>query len=173
MLPLSQQLRYQVDIKDTTTMKANIKKIGNSSDSIINSIAKILIADYVISREKYEYSKLLEKYEYIQNSSSASEYQNFKNYMSLNNQNSPILKYQKDCIRNIKISSIVIHKDNAEIYFSATSINNIQEIVEKKLWKVVLQYNMDNINVHNKGVFNFFVTGYDQEIIKDLIEVKK
>ncbi len=173
ILPMSKGLRYKVDIQDTTQMKANIKKIDSKSDSVINSIAKILINDYVISRESYEYEKLLAKYEYIQNSSSDSEYQRFKNYMSLNNQNSPILKYQKDSVREIKISSIVINKDNAEIYFSATSINIMQDIIENKLWKVVLGYKIDNINVHAKGAFGFLVTQYHQELIKDLIEVKK
>jgi len=169
IFPLSKQLRYNLEIDDESQMKANIIKINNIEGSVENSIAQILIKDYIINRESYDYNKLLTQYVYINNSSSPEEYQNFKDYMSLNNPSSPIIKYQKYSKRNVEISAINILDDVVEIYFTSKCINN-EEIIENANWQVILKYSMDDIAINTNGKFHFSVNEYKPKLIKDLMK---
>jgi type IV secretory pathway component VirB8 len=166
VLPMSKQLRYAIEMQDNAQMKADITKVNDNSIPVSDSIAEILIKNYVSAREKYKYSKLMQQYEYIYNSSTDSVYNEFKNDMGLNNPNSPILKYQKNLIRKIYISSIGFFNDNVLVYFSAKLYNSSGDIVEDSNWKVTVKFAMDDVNVYETKRFNFVVTDYQQELLK-------
>jgi type IV secretion system protein VirB8 len=168
ILPLSKQLKYKIDISDDAQMKANITAINSTDSSLQETIARILINDYVVNRETYDYAKLLQQYEYVRNTSSSTEYQNFENSMSLDNLNSLILKYQKTTQRNIQISSITFQGGYAVINFIATASDNNGSILENASWKVILQYDIDNLTTSSTGDFNFLVTSYKTEMLQDL-----
>ena len=167
ILPLSKQLMYKVDIDSTDQMKSIITKLNDTENSVSNAIAKIFIEDYVIARESYDYSKLIEQFQYINNNSNSVEYKKFENDMSLNNVNSPVLKYQKNTIKTIDVSSINFFNDHTEVKFSTKITNDDGSISENTLWKVTLKYQMDNINTSSTGNFNFLIINYYKEMINN------
>jgi type IV secretory pathway component VirB8 len=170
ILPMSKELVYRIETEGKDQMTASITKIDDSKVPLKDSIAKLLIKNYIHARENYDYSKLLQQYQYINNTSTISEYEKFKDYMSLSNIASPILKYKKVAIRTTKISSIKFFDDHVEIFFYAKAITDQNFLLENSSWKVALKYEMDNIDVDASGDFNFVVTYYYKEMTKDLMK---
>jgi type IV secretory pathway component VirB8 len=170
ILPMSRELVYTIQSDGREQMKASIIKVDDSKSLLNDSIAKLLIKNYIIARENYDYSKLLQQYQYMNNTSSITEYEKFKDYMSLNNINSPILKYKKGAVRTVDISYIKFFNDHIEVFFNAKAISDQNFLLENSSWKVVLKYEMDSIDINASGEFNFIVTYYYKEMVKDLMK---
>lgn len=175
MFPRSKQLEYAVEEDDSSsTMNAQITQIDTPGISDANAIAQILLQDYIIATESYDYLKLQEQYEYIHHNSTRLIYKQFQLFMSLSNDNSPILRYNKMGRRRVEIIDYkIISNNEVMITFDTNGWDTHNVFNEQKQWQVIIKYDMASINNSHKGRFSFIVTHYDVKLIKDFIIQQK
>lgn len=90
--------------------------------------------------------------------------------MNINNVSSPVLLYQKDIKRTISIiSSSFLSDTKTEIKFHSIARNGNGEIVEDMIWRVVVEYEIDQIDTNSPpgSRFNFAVTDYQPQLLED------
>lgn len=169
LFPLSRQIIYTINVDDKTNLAAEIIKADSYKDDTIKSIAKIFIQTYINIREGYKYQGLSQRMLYIRNTSTKALYDNYASYLSLDNKDSPVLKLQRDAIKEIEIKNIsFISDDNAKVKFNAKSIKNNGDIVADNDYEAELSFILDevNINASHNTPFNFTVSDYKTKLIK-------
>mgnify|MGYP002135876341 CR=1 FL=1 len=90
--------------------------------------------------------------------------------MNINNASSPVLLYQKDIKRTVSIiSSHFLSDTKTEIKFNSIARNGNGEIVEDMMWRVVIEYEIDQIDTNSPpgSRFNFAVTDYQPQLVED------
>ncbi|MDR0774213.1 MULTISPECIES: VirB8/TrbF family protein [unclassified Candidatus Tisiphia] len=168
LLPVKRQVRYAISAKSLKS--ATITNANHIKHNAINSIADIMIRNYVIHRESYDYDLLRPQYIFMQNNSTRIIFRQFANFMNIDNPLSPVMRYQKSLKRSVNISSVVYHKNNkAEVTFTSLAKNASNDILENMVWQATINFEIDAINIHlpPNSRFNFAVTGYKLKLIED------
>lgn len=167
MLPLKRQIEYGSFTDDVFKKRAKIIKASSYNDPL-SSIAKILVEHYVYKRESYNYDTLKSQLLYLKNHSSSLIFKKFYNYISLDNPQSPVLKYQRDISRNVNIVSTKLHPEEKAftITFYTTAIHE-GKIVERIMWEANLNYEIDQIDLKAKHgtPFKFVITNYKLKLL--------
>lgn len=170
LFPIVTQVKYYTKADTITDKTAQIIRADSIPDNPLASIADILLRDYVIQREKYNYDLLKNQFVYVKNNSTRIVFKHFYNYMNIDNPSSPVLRYQKDIKRNAEIiSSEFITNTKAKIKFSSLAKNISGEVVEDMTWSAEIDYEIDPINTNapSESRFNFTVTNYQLKLLED------
>lgn len=169
LLPINQKISYL--IKFSTEKQAIIT---NTKESTLldpyASVANIMLKNYVLQREKYNYDLLKQQFVFIKNSSTSIVYMQFANFMNIDNPISPVIRYQKLYRRSISITSIQnINNNEVVVTFESLAKNSAEEVLENMLWEAKIGYIMDSIgaNLLPNSPFNFTVTSYKLKLLKD------
>jgi type IV secretion system protein VirB8 len=168
LLPAVRQVRYAISAESLKS--ATITNANHIKNDAINSIADIMIRNYVIHRESYDYDFLRPQFIFIQNSSTRIIFRQFANFMNIDNSLSPVMRYQRSLRRSVNILSVVYHKNNkAEVIFTSIAKNSANDILENMVWQATINFEIDAINIHlpPNSNFNFVVTGYRLKLIED------
>lgn len=170
LFPIITPIRYSIlteSGENKSTQIINAEQIDNNP---LASIADIMLRNYVTQRETYDYNNLKKQFIYIKNNSTRIVFRRFYNFMNINNVSSPVLLYQKDIKRTISIiSSSFLSDTKTEIKFHSIARNGNGEIVEDMIWRVVVEYEIDQIDTNSPpgSRFNFAVTDYQPQLLED------
>lgn len=169
IFPIKKQVEYFIEASDRTDQSIKIIKANYFDNDVEKSIADIFLKNYVIKRESYDYNSLKKQSTFISNNSTRIIFNQFFNYINIDNPSSPIIKYQEYIKRYISILSVnQVSKNEANIKFSSRAFAN-QKLIEDQIWEVTLEYEMDKINakVASGSRFNFIVTNYKSKLLED------
>lgn len=170
LFPITTRFRYIVQLPSNTDINATIYRANQVLGNPFRSIVKILAENYVIQRESYNYTNLKDQFQYIRNKSTRALYKQFYDYMSLENLQSPILRYQKIATRQIQITSTVFSNDEQlSIYFRSKAKDNHMQVFEDIDWKADISFTVDRINPNapSGAPFKFFVTDYKITLLRN------
>lgn len=169
LLPVNEKISYLI--------RSNAEKqatVINTKESALrdpyNSVANIMLKNYVRQREEYNYDTLKQQFIFIKNSSTSIIYMQFANFMNIDNPLSPVMRYQKLFRRSINIVSINNINDNeAIVTFQSLAKNTGGEILENMLWETKIGFIMDPIgaDLPPDAPFNFVITSYKLKLLKD------
>ena len=176
LLPLVRQIRYSILTKESETIGgATIIHANQIKNNPLGSISNLMVKNYVIKKEEYDYNKLKQQFSFIQNNSTRVVFRKFYNYMNIDNQSSPIMIYQKAFKRYINILSTTYNKeDEIVVQFESTAKNISENVMENKIWRATVNFEIDPINLSlpNNSTFNFAVTNYKAELLEDKLKNK-
>ena len=173
LFPTSVQVKYSIfteNISDNKTAK--VIKADQFGNDAVKSIADIMIRNYVIQRESYDYNLLEKQFTFIQNNSTRIAFRDFYNFMSLNNPDSPLIKHQKNIRKSVEILSVKYpNKNKVVVKFRAQAKDITGQVFEDMILRATIDYEIDPIRLDLPpgSRFNFTVTNYKL----DLLEGKK
>ncbi|MFK8040025.1 MAG: VirB8/TrbF family protein [Rickettsiaceae bacterium] len=164
IVPITKKVQYalQENIPLYST-SARIIKADYLHNSTKDSIADIMIKNYVTNREKYNYNKLHSQFVFVNTNSSKGVFKQFEHKMSKDNPSSFINKYQKYAIRYIKILSVqYTQSQHAVVKFQSTAKDISDNVLENTKWQADIDFIIDDINLNapNNSKFNFLITYY-------------
>lgn len=127
-----------------------------SMESVLETVIKYSLANYVIQREKYDSKKVQDQTEFVKNNSSQEVFNQYKNYINEQNPISPINRYQTSANRDITIHNIVFDssQNQAVILYRSIVKNNIYQIIEDMNWKAEITFSYDKINPYKTETQN-------------------
>lgn len=169
-LPVVKKVKYLVSGKNISSTEAKITKAAEIDSDPYIAVAKIMLKDYLVRRESYDYDKLRPQFNFMENTSTRLVFKKFYDSMNIDNENSPVLRYQKYVRRSVEIQAVnYISKGQAEIYFGSSAKSSSGETLESMVWKARLNFEMDDIsyNIPPGTRFNFKVTDYEISPIRD------
>ncbi|MDP5109820.1 MAG: VirB8/TrbF family protein [Rickettsiaceae bacterium] len=170
LFPSVIQIKYSISATTSANKAAQIIRADQIKNDPQSSVTDILVKNYVSSREEYNYSDLKKQFIFVKNNSTRIVFRRFYNLMNLDNPSSPVLKYQKDKRRSIKvISTSYPSKTKAIVNFNSIVQNSAGEISENIVWQATIDYEIDKINpnLSSGSRFNFTVTDYQLKLIED------
>ncbi|MBP7190572.1 MAG: type VI secretion protein [Rickettsiaceae bacterium] len=173
MFPLSHQVKYFISVEDANSENEKYAKVIRATaipDNPLRSILKIMIEDYVTKRERYNHDLLDQQVQYVQGTSTRRILNQYSDYLSIDNPNSPILRYQSEAKRNIVIRRTnFIDDNNVEVYFDSKAEDDNGKIFENLGWVVRIGFDADPIalDVPNGTDYKFVVTDYNLKLIRD------
>lgn len=168
LLPVVRQVRYA--IRSEALKSATIINANHIKNNPIASIADVMLKNYIIHRESYDYNLLRPQFLFVQNNSTRIIFRQFANFMNIDNTESPVMRYQKTLRRSVNILSVnYYHNNEAVARFVSTVKNTTNEVVENILWEAKISYEIDPISLHlpANSRFNFTVTNYKLKLIED------
>lgn len=167
LFPVITKVRYVTNTQEVDKTSQIIK--ADHLKSTIDSVAEIMIKNYIHNREGYEYSSLKKKFAYLKNNSTRSVFKDFYNYMNIDNSDSPILRYQRKIIRTVDIKDIRINNNKAEIDLNTIAKNEAGEIIEDCQWLAKMEFEIDQLasDIPSETRFNFAITDYHIKLKKD------
>ncbi|MGX6960252.1 MAG: virB8 family protein [Rickettsia endosymbiont of Pentastiridius leporinus] len=169
LLPINEKISYLIksgDEKQATVINTKESALRDP----YNSVANIMLKNYVKQREEYNYDTLKQQFIFIKNSSTSIIYMQFANFMNIDNPLSPVMRYQKLFRRSINIVSVKnINNNEAVVTFESLAKNTGGEILENMLWETKIGFIMDPIgaNLPPNAPFNFVITSYKLKLLKD------
>jgi type IV secretion system protein VirB8 len=170
LMPVVKQVQYSIQTKGSYHNRAKIIRADTVKGNPLGSIADIMLQNYVISREQYDYDKLKSQIKFMQNNSSKVVFRKYNNFISIDNPLSPVMRYQKYIRRSIKILSTKYNSTHdAVVVFESIAKNIGGEIIEDMIWEAGINFEMDEINLKTPHgtKFNFSVTNYNLKLISD------
>ncbi len=170
LFPIVTSVRYSTTTNSGDNKSAQIIRANQVANDPVASIAEIMLQNYVNQRETYDYNNLKKQFIYIKNNSTRVVFRRFYNYMNINNSSSPVLLYQKDIKRTSSIiSSKFLTNTRSEIKFRSIAKTITGEIIEDMIWRVTIDYEIDQIDITkpHDSRFNFTVTEYQLELLED------
>lgn len=174
--PTAGEISYLVPLEDITKKYATINHIGSLEVEPQINITEYMLTQYVIERESYSFKKITEQLanqrQFVQRTTSPTEYLKYQNYISINNPSSPVMLYQDSNKIDINVTKVVLlNPDNgyqqASVYFQSTLYNFVsnKSIVENLVANISFQ--IDNIEqVINKDMLSFLVSSYSVRKVK-------
>lgn len=168
LLPIDRQIRYAITAKSLKS--ATIIPANHISKDPISSIADIMIRNYLMHRESYDYDLLAPQFRFVQSNSTRIIFIQFANYMNIDNPLSPVMRYQRNLRRSIDIKSVSYKANNeAEAIFTSLVKNISNEILEDMVWQATITFEIDPIDIYipANSRFNFTVTSYKLKLIED------
>lgn len=169
VLPIVRQIRYAIS-SNSFQSSAIIHRANKKDTTPLSAIADIMVRNYLIHRESYDYDRLKNQFMFIQNNSTRIIFKQFANYMNIDNPVSPVMRYQKAYKRAIEIISVTYNRDDeAVVKFQSVAQNNLAERLEKITWQAVIGFQIDPIrqNLPVGSKFNFAVTNYKLKLLED------
>lgn len=170
LLPTYTKVRYVITLDDISNKAVKIKKADYDDGDAQISLINALVERYVINREQYKYEDLKRQFTYIKNNSTRVVFRRFFYGMNIDNEDSPILKYQKNINRTAKIMQTSYPEDNiAVVKFKTQASDASGKQYEDKIWQVRIEYDADKISINRAtgDRFNFAVTEYELTLLKD------
>jgi len=173
LLPIIKQVRYSIKSANTFQTNANIIAADYIQNDPLKSIADIMLKNYIVQRESYNYDSLRTQFTFIQNNSTRVIFRQFFNLMNIDNPLSPVMRYQKSIKRSIEIlNAEYLNYDECVVTFKSVAKSNNGDIVENMLWEASLNFEIDkiNLNLPEDSRFNFAVTNYRLKLLKNKLE---
>jgi type IV secretion system protein VirB8 len=173
IFPLTKQVRYSIKSDDVFRTSANIIPANYIQNAPLQSIADIMVRNYVTQRESYSYDALKKQFTFLQNNSTRVIFRQFVNFMNIDNPSSPVMRYQKTIKRSVSISSVTYSDDGGcTVTFISTAKSDRGDIVENMIWQALLNFEIDgiNLNLPQDSRFNFTVTNYRLKLLKNQLE---
>ena len=170
LFPAIIQVKYSIKANSFENKSAKIIRADQIDNDPLASVIDILVRNYVIQREKYNYDKLKKQFIFIKNNSTRIVFRRFYNFMNIDNPSSPVMRYQKSVTRNIAIiSANYLATNKASIKFASKARNNAGEISENMIWDATINFEIDKINPNLPpgSRFNFTVTNYQLNLLED------
>jgi type IV secretion system protein VirB8 len=172
LLPIRQQLTYAINVSSSDGVGEANARIEDMKDgeqiTSTRFIARNLLGSYVMNRENFNYSNLSKQFQYMQNTSTRLVYRRFYNYMSVNNPDSPVMRYQQYAKRNITISRIDFVSDNeATVYFNSLAKDSSGELFENLNWSAKITFEMGEFGkrLPTGSPFKFTVNDYNLKLL--------
>jgi type IV secretion system protein VirB8 len=174
LLPAHIVIDYGIVFDDSNIdRKITITPAKGVEDNIELSIAKILLENYVIEREKYHYSSLKNQIDFVKINSSNKVFTQYYNFISINNGLSPVLHFQDKITRSIEIIYTNFTSDySAQVQFRSVAKDANQKIVEQTLWQTDINFEIDQVDIKkaNGSKFNFKITHYNIKLLNNEIK---
>ncbi len=170
LFPIKQQIRYAIEITDLYEYEAEISEANAFPNDTQKSIASVFLDAFVKIREGYDYLDLADRMLFIQNTSTKIMYNNYNNYISLDNPESPVLRFQNQAKRTIDVKSIdFITHNKVVIVFNAKSYEHTGKNLEDTDWQATIGFDMDQVDIKLPAgtPFEFTVTDYSVKFIRD------
>jgi len=174
LLPIKQQLTYAINITPHTgegEANARIENMRGESMHPNRFIAQNLIESYVTNRENFNYSNMKSQFQYVENTSTRLVYRRFYNYMSVNNPDSPVMRYQQYAKRTITIEDINFISDNeATVTFNSVAKDSSGAIFENLNWSASITFDMGEVGrrVPTGSPFKFTITDYNLKLLGEV-----
>lgn len=173
LLPIKQIVSYGVSIDNKMTESeenASIIKMDDEDAHMtpVHFISGILLKNYLISRESYNYESLTKQFIHLKNTSTRVVFKRFYDYMNIDNPDSPVLRYQKYAKRNIVVDEIKFPSDSeAIIKFTSTARDSSNKIFENLVWEAKIGFDMGNLKTKSStgSKFDFTVTDYTLKLL--------
>lgn len=170
LLPITRQLKYAIAVTGGEEKVARVHNANSIANDPMKSILRIMIEDYVLQRERYNYEKLEKQIKYVHKTSNRVSFNRFYNYLNIDNPNSPVLRYQKEAKRFIEIQNLNFITDNsAEVFFTSNALDNKGNSFENLSWVAFVNFDSDgiNLNLPNGTDFRFIITDYKLKLVGD------
>ena len=170
LFPVVIKVKYSINADTSADKTAQIIRANQIDNKPLQSITDIMIRNYLLQYEKYNYDLLRKQFIFIKNNSTRIVFRKFYNFMNIDNPASPVLRYQKNVKRHVKILSAKYLPNNvAVVDFISEAKNNSGEMIENIVWQVTITYEIDKINPNlpSGSRFNFTVTDYQVKLIED------
>ena len=160
---------YTVSMQDTIKQVARFQPLDETIKPSV-ALNNYMLGYYVQSREAYDFNNLDVQLVKMSNLSTLGVYNDFHNYMSINNVNSPQFTYQKDNTRTITINSInYIAQYQAQISFTASTLWVATNRTETSNWVAQVEFAVSDLeallNAHSTQL-DFVVTSYSVSAAK-------
>jgi type IV secretion system protein VirB8 len=171
LFPAEKVLTYAVGFNNPETTKGiKIVPANYMAGSPLTSIAKIVVENYVINRERYKYADLKDQIVFVNSNSTKSIFNQYYNFINIDNPLSPVLRYQDQITREITPLISIFKSDTAvDVQFRSIARNSSDKIIEQMLWQASLEFKVDPIvlNQPTGTKFNFLVTNYKIKLLKN------
>jgi type IV secretory pathway component VirB8 len=162
---------FPLFIEDSANEVMRIKYIGRPNSSVDDAITKYLVQQYVMRRESYAPKQLDEEsvtmdLRYVRNSSSWQVFNDYKQYISTENFNSPFVRYKFHTTRIINIKSVLLIPTLGQYQKARIKYEAVEQEVEasrNKNWVAEIEFETDEAQdlIHNKSdVVGFKVVKY-------------
>ena len=174
LLPTHIVLDYSI-VFDDSNIDRNIMLTPATSVSgnIELSIAKILLENYVIEREKYDYSLLQNQIEFVKINSSNKVFTQYYNFISIDNGLSPVLHFQDKITRSIEIIYTNFTSDySSQVQFRSVAKDANHKVLEQILWQANINFEIDQVDIKKPtgSKFHFKVTSYNIKLLNNEIK---
>ena len=134
------------------------------------SIAQILLKNYVIQIEQYKYSELKNQLLFAYSTSSKSVFNQYYNFLNINNPLSPVFRLQDQATRSVEILSTNFDSDSSVVMkFRSISRDISKKIIEQMLWQANISFQIDRVvlGLPDGAKFNFLVTQYKVKLLNN------
>lgn len=169
LFPAVLRVKYTINVDDASGKAARIVRANTVINNPLASLTEILLRNYVLNREQYDYEKMKKQFIYMKNNSTRIVFRKFYNFMDISNPSSPVIRYQKNAKRIVNIVSIEhVSMNKAVVIFQSQAKNNIEEILDDSLWQSTIDFEIDQLDAKSSadGRFNFTVTNYQSQQLK-------
>lgn len=174
LLPINQTIGYAIAVEHKNSIHEESAKIidMDSADGTTPThfIASNLLKSYVQNRENYDYQNLSKQFLHVRDASTKIVFKRFYSYMSIDNPDSPVLRYQKYAKRQVEVSDIkFISDNNAVVTFMSIARDTNGKIFENLHWQANITYEMGDMKIKlpTGSKFDFLVTDYKLRILEE------
>ena len=170
LLPIIVELKYTVNAKTTANTTAKIIRADQITNNIELSVTDIMIRNYVINNENYDYNNLKKQFINTKNNSTRLVFRRFYEHMNIDNPLSPVMVYQKNATKTTSIlSTNYLNNNKVIVKFNTIAKNDSGEILANQLWQATIDFEIDKIeaNLPSGKRFNFIVTDYQLKLLED------
>jgi type IV secretory pathway component VirB8 len=154
---------YTVNLQDTIKQEAKFQALDSDIKPSL-ALNNYMLQYYVTTRESYNFNELDVQLTKMSNLSTLEVYNQFRNFMSINNVKSPQFIYQKDNTRVISNISIkYISPYSAQVSFTATSNWTAYNQQDKAQWVANVNFAVSDLQqlLNSKSkTLDFVVTSY-------------
>ena len=135
-LPLREIVPIAIGVKNKVDEVTKLKYIGKKEIESNESLIRYLVVRYIEARENYNYDSVVEgeKLQYIKDSSSRKVFDDYKGYISLDNPDSPVLRYRTHTKRDTEVLDTQVIYDSEQ-----QRLNNFKKF-ETGAYKVLSKF---------------------------------
>jgi type IV secretion system protein VirB8 len=170
LYPLNKQIMYAIFVEDSTEFNAKIEPANFFEKDPYKSVSKIFIEKYILEREGYNYNDLTNRMLYVQNNSTKLVFNRYNDYLSIENIQSPVLRFQRYAKRYTEISDVAFFsEEKAVVRFNAKTYENTGRLIEDTDWEAEISFVIDKIDpsILENTPFSFIVSDYKVKLIRD------
>jgi type IV secretory pathway component VirB8 len=158
------QSTYVIPLTNTIKKEAVFKALDTKVRPNI-SLSKYMVSYFVNQRELYNFDKIDEQLKKVSQIATQDVYNQFRNYISINNVNSPQFVYQKDHLRNIEVTNVEFITDyHAKVYFTAIVTSMITGKSDQSNWVAELKFAISDLQYlldKRSKILDFVVMSYN------------
>jgi type IV secretion system protein VirB8 len=171
LFPIATTLKYAVSFDNSEVdKKIKINPANSVEGNPLNSIARVLVENYVIQREQYDYDRLKQQVIFVNTNSTKAIFNQYYSFISIDNLLSPVLRYQDQIIRKIEPLITVFNSNSTcDVQFRSVASDADNNIIEQMLWQATIEFKIDPIDLAQAPgtKFNFLVTSYKIKLLKN------
>lgn len=179
-LPLVEVVPIVVDVENKARQQTNLKYIGKQEVDSDISLLKYITERYIEARENYIYKDVRDgnKLKYLKESSSRNEFDKYKDYISFENPESPILRYKKNAKRIVQVLEVDLQTEAGQIKSGKQTITakfRANEItssgIKKSVWLAKMDVDYQKVefakDVNKFSPLVFKVDNYEVQKLSD------